>query len=420
MKAVVVHRGGRDGYQVARALSEADMLESLVTDLYWRAEAQWARRCELAIPSGLRGMVRQRWAGAPIAGPVKQCWISGLASLGLSKSRTIPFEWQRRAIRWSDTCLGHAAGRLATQKQCALLSYSYYAHSAFSTFEGSAPKILFQVHPHPSSVREILQQERKLHPECAESLDKEWELSLPESDFDRLCKETTMADHWIAASSFTRTTLMSAGVPEARIHIAPYGTDLQRFRPPDVPRQSARSRPLRLLFTGTVNQRKGIKYLLGALDLLSVDVELTLVGRIVDDLSLIRNRKNVRALSWVRAEELVAEYQAADLFVFPSVAEGFGHVILEAMACGLPVLSTTRTAAQDIIRNGREGYVVEPGRTNLLAEAITRFAEHPEEHQAMSRAARLRAEQFSWQRFRSRIAEIVRSVSGARAQAQVA
>jgi glycosyltransferase involved in cell wall biosynthesis len=413
MKAVVVHRGGRDAYQVARALSEANMLESLVTDLYWPAEHSRMRLWESAMPDSVRRMCRQRWAGTPLSGSVKLCWASGLASLAMDKSKRVPFAWQRGATRWADRRLGKTAGRIATDRHCALLSYSYYAHAAFSEFSGNGPRILFQVHPHPTALREILLRERNLHPECAPSLDKEWELALPKSDFDRLAEESLMADHWIVASSFTRATLVSVGVPEHRIHVAPYGTDLNRFHPPSVPRSPVRGRPVRLLFTGTVNQRKGIKYLLEALDQIRVEAELTICGRIVDDLSIIRNRRNVRVRSWVSPAELVEAYQTADLFVFPSVAEGFGHVVLEALACGLPVLSTTRTAAQDIVRHGRDGFIVEPGRPDLLAQAITRFALLPESHSAMNEAARMRAKQFTWELFRARIVEIVDAINAA-------
>jgi len=109
----------------------------------------------------------------------------------------------------------------------------------------------------------------------------------------------------------------------------------------------------------------------------------------------------------VSAEELVRAYQEADLFVFPSVAEGFGQVLLESLACGLPILSTTRTAAPDLIEDGVQGFIVEPRRPDLLAERVRWALTHRAELQAMSQAARQRAEEFTWQRFRSSVAATV-------------
>jgi glycosyltransferase involved in cell wall biosynthesis len=410
LKAVVVHRGSRDAYQVARALAERDLLETLVTDLYWPADQPFARWVEASVPGTVTRLLRQRWSDRCTSQRVSQCWASGLYSLALSKLRFVPFGWQRRAIRWCDGRLGRRAGNLATARDAALISYSYYGHDAFSHYSGIRPRILFQLHPHPARVRAILKAERDLRPECADSLNKEWELALPPEDVDRLVDETTMAEHWIAASSFTRETLMDSGIPRARIHVVPYGVDLDLFRPSAEPRRGpAPERKLRLLFVGTINQRKGIKYLLEAIALLPKHrVELVVCGRVVDDLSLfagLRDQVDIRPS--VSAEGLLEAYQTADVFVFPSLAEGFGHVLLEAMACGLPVISTRRTAAPDLIRPGMEGFLVEPGCPAEIAGRIEQFLIHPNWCHEMGALARHRAEQFTWARFRARVAGVV-------------
>ncbi len=111
----------------------------------------------------------------------------------------------------------------------------------------------------------------------------------------------------------------------------------------------------------------------------------------------------------VSAQELVTQYQSADLFVFPSVAEGFGQVLLESLSSGLPILSTTHTAAPDLIEHGREGFVVEPRRPDLLAAHIDWALTHRSDLAHMGRQARLRAEEFTWARFRSGIVSAVGS-----------
>ncbi len=106
----------------------------------------------------------------------------------------------------------------------------------------------------------------------------------------------------------------------------------------------------------------------------------------------------------VTHEALVAAYREADLFVFPSVAEGFGQVLLEELACGLPILSTTHTAAPDLIGDGLEGWIVPPARPDLLAERIAWTCTHRDELATMRSLARSRAEEFTWSRFREGIA----------------
>jgi glycosyltransferase involved in cell wall biosynthesis len=240
------------------------------------------------------------------------------------------------------------------------------------------------------------------------SLRQEWELSLPEEDFQHLVREPKMAAHILVASSFTRETLVENGTPRSSISVIPYGVDSTRFTP-DASRRSVPGSKLELLFVGRINQRKGIKYLLEALRLLnSSEVHLTVCGRVVDGLELFRAFEGqVEVRPSVSAAELVAAYQSADMFVFPSVAEGFGQVLLESLACGLPVLSTTRTAAPDLIEEGKQGFVVEARRPDLIADRIDWALTHRNEVVEMGLQARLQAEQFTWQRFRTGIVRAV-------------
>lgn len=403
-KFVVVHSGARDAYQVARAFSEARLLEALVTDLFWPADRGWAKVLERILPPKLQSLLRQRGEPHVPAQEVRSSPGIGLSTLVCDKVPKVP-RWVRRFVtRYADARIGRRAGEIAARNGAGLLSYSYYGFDAFTAY--NKPAMLFQMHPHPASMRRILAAELAAHPDCAASLNQEWELSLPEEDFDHLVRESAMASSYLVASSFTKQTLIENGIPAGSINVVPYGVNTKRF----VPAARRASKPgsrLELLFVGRINQRKGIKYLLDALRLLdSNQVHLTVCGRVVDGLELFRpfaDRVTVRPS--VGASELVAAYQAADLFVFPSVGEGFGQVLLEALACGLPILSTTRTAAPDLIENDRQGFVVEPRSAPLLAERIAWALDHRAELQDMSREARLRAERFTWRRFRAGVVD---------------
>ena len=403
-KFVVVHAGARDSYQLARALSDAGMLESLVTDLFWPVDAKWTRAVERLMPNALRSLLLQRSDPHLPSAEIRLCAFTGLLTLLLDKLPRIPRSVRRHATRYADATLGRTAGKYATQGSAGLLSYSYYGYDAFTHYP--RPAILFQMHPHPASMRRILTEELEANPDCAQSLQQEWELSLPEEDFQHLVRETTMASHFLVASSFTRETLIENGAARSSVSVVPYGVDTTRFTP-DARRRSHPGSKLQLLFVGRINQRKGIKYLLEALRLLNnSDVHLTVCGRVVDGLELFRSfGGQVEVRPSVSSAELVAAYQSADMFVFPSVAEGFGLVLLEALSCGLPILSTTRTAAPDLIENGVQGFIVEPRRPDLIADRIDWALNHRTEVVEMGHRARLCAEQFTWQRFRSGVVQ---------------
>lgn len=417
-RVIVAHRGARDLYQVARGLQGAGMLEALVTDLYWPTGSRWSAAVERVIPTRARHCLEARGARGIPAGRVRCCAASGICSVGLARSAVLPFAWKRAALRWSDDCIGRRAGKLAAARGAALLSYSYYGYSAFSACRANVPKILFQLHPHPATVRAILLEELERHPECAPTLRKEWELALPEADFARLQQEPSMAQHWIAASSYTRQTLAENGIPTERIHIVPYGVDAERFAGATPRSQNGK---LKLLFVGTISQRKGIQYLLEALDLLGTrHIELTVCGWAVDDLQLFRGYQDrVTLRPSASASELLQAYRSADLFVFPSLAEGFGHVLLEAMAAGLPVLSTDCTAAPDLIRTGVQGFVIPPAQPEAIAGRIDWAAGHRHRLAEMGKAAARTAREFTWQRFRQGIVDAVSGILEGRTEEEV-
>ena len=403
-----MHAGARDSYQLARALAEHNLLDTLYTDLFWPSDCTLANRLAQLLPGFHRQALQRSAPGIPFD-LVRLKATRGVLSLFVEKFRSVPPGLRRRAHRSADAALGTAAGRRAARAHAGLVSYSYYGFDAMREFR--RPAMLFQVHPHPATVRRLLRQELEAHPECAESLEQEWELALPEEDFAHLVAETKMAARFLAASSFTRDSLIEHGARPETIKVTPYGVDLERFRPDPERAPAAPGSKLQLLFVGRINQRKGVKYLLDALKMFSPhDVQLTICGRVVDSLSLFRSSGlEIDIRPSVSAEDLVRAYQAADLFIFPSVAEGFAQVLLESLACGLPILSTTHTAAPDLISEGREGFIVEPRRPDLLAERISWCLENRAELFAMREGARATAEQFTWARFRSLAAGAVRS-----------
>ena len=401
-RVTVVHSGARDAYQVAIAMQEAGMLDTLVTDLFWPADRRLAQHLFPHLPLGIQAQLSSRNEQKLPSSYVKLCAMYGMATLLLDRIPGVPQSMRRSMMRKADAHLGRTAGRYAERNQSALLSYSYYAHDAFRAYRGDG--ILFQLHPHPASMRRILLQELAAHPQCSASLQQEWELALPESDFQHLVSEPLQARYILAASSFTRDTLVENGSRREDIEVIPYGVDSHHFFP-DLRRIPKAGGKLKLLFVGRINQRKGIQYLLDALRLVGSDrVELTVCGRVVDDLQIFNAFSNVTIRPNVTSLELVTAYQDADLFVFPSVAEGFGQVLLEALASGLPILTTTRTAAPDLIESGRQGFIVDPGSPEQLATHIEWAISHPQALEAMRTEARYVAQQFTWRRFRLSIA----------------
>ena len=401
MRYVVAFAGARDHYQVARALGEAGMIEKFVTEFYGSKVPKWIRNVSPAINSKLERRMSPSISTERVSVPI-------VATFAWALHR---FSGSSRMRAYKDAVIGREAGRIAASSGAGLLAYSYYASYAFDRAPARCEKIIFQVHPHPAVTRAILLEELRGKPSARTSLLAEAELSYPPSVFDRLSREAHGAHLALTPSSFAKRSLIEAGVPESKIVVVPYGIDTGIFQPKAFD-SVCKERPLRLVFVGSIVQRKGLSYLLDAMRRLKGEpVELTLIGRGARDEGLLKMYSDVsfRVLWNVSREELVREMRASDVFVFPSLVESFAHVILEAMSVGLPVLTTTNTAGPDLLGEGRMGFVGAIRDVDFLVDRIVWFLANRDAVAEMGRACQKEAARRTWIRFRQ---EIRRAISG--------
>jgi glycosyltransferase involved in cell wall biosynthesis len=262
--------------------------------------------------------------------------------------------------------------------------------------------ILDQTTAHPKTGREAWTRATQDFPE--------WRDVAPES-LDSVLQNQQLehehADLIVAASSFARDTLIANGVPENKVRVNPYGVDLERFRPAQQSRNS--SRQLRFLSVGGINPRKGIPVLLSAWKKLHAnDAELWLVGDVSENVRpLIPDLPGLKILGRKSRGELPDLLRSCDVFVFPSSFEGFGLVLLEAMASGLPIIATEATAVPDLIGESGAGKLIQSGDVDQLIDAMKYFIEHRNELPKLGTLARARAEQFSWANYGDRWKKII-------------
>jgi hypothetical protein len=399
LKAVVTFAGARDGYQLPLALNEADLLEAFVTDMYWPADKPWfSSSLGKLLPQSI---VSARYCQGLNSSKVK---ISSRAWAASACGYVAP---QIRLSRYGDRSLGEEARAQSSRTSTALFCCSYYASEAFKPGEGRPPfRFLFQLHPHPKSVRKILSDEVRLVPLAAASLQAESELALSGKDFEDLSSEPHLANGWVVASRYTAQTLAEQGIPSDQIHIVPYGVDANAFvKRPNPP---VSTEPFTVIYLGSLIQRKGLSYLLDAVRMLkSQSIRVVLCGRGVVDQPLIAHYAdlNIDVQLGLSRNELVRQLHRADVFVLPSLAEGFGHVILEAMSCGLPVVATDHTCATDVISDGEHGFIVPIRVPEAIAEKLEWGITNRDELATMGEAAAQQARVFTWSRFRKGVRE---------------
>lgn len=405
-KVIIAHPGHlMVAYQATQAMQEAGLLDHFVTGFYFK-NGRVARILLAMLPRWfsarlLRQLQRRTHAGLAVEG-IAIHPMAELAYLLTAKSRWLR-SWAGRVLQWRNDHFDAIVARTVL-RTCPSIVMAYDS-CAMKTFEAAARvgtlRVLDQVVGHVSAGVSILSEERLLHPDFADSIPD----AIDEWAIRRCSAEALAADRVLAASEYVRDTLVANGVASERVAICPYGVDVERFRP-----AAARTdgRPFRILFVGQLSQRKGIKYLLDAFKALHLDeAELILMGSLVGSGQWLKSYEgSFTHISHVPYQELPQYYQSADIFVYPSLHEGSALAIYEALASGLPVIATYNSGS--VVRDGVEGFVVPIRDIEALKEKILLLYRDESLRQAMSVQARLRAESFTWQAYRQRLAGIVR------------
>lgn len=191
-------------------------------------------------------------------------------------------------------------------------------------------------------------------------------------------------------------------VPASDIEVIYNGVDLEKFHPSNKEKYKKEIRDkyrindseFVILFMGSGFERKGIKYLIQATESISEPVTLLIVGK--GKYGKIKDGFKQNIIFCGPQKENFKYYAAADIFVFPTIYEPFGNVHLEALASGLPVITTKNSGASELIKNGIHGFTVEkPEDVKKIAEKIEFLYYNKNELERMSKAARLLAEGFS-------------------------
>jgi glycosyltransferase involved in cell wall biosynthesis len=216
---------------------------------------------------------------------------------------------------------------------------------------------------------------------------------IPSGYFDRLAAEWNEADVVFVNSQWCRNALIRQGVCADKIAVAPIAYSLGSAGA-SPPRISSKNDPLRVLWLGQVNLRKGIPYLMQAARLLrDHPIEFRVVGPImISEKALATAPNNMRFEGPLARIEVREAYRWGDVFVLPTLSDGFAITQLEAMAHGLPVIATPNCG--EVVTHGEDGMLVRAGDANAIAEALAVFEENRAFVAKMSANAIVKARQY--------------------------
>ena len=371
---IVSQIGAREHYAIPRALHACGELDMLITE-FWIPPSHFYR----LIPGAqrLRDRFHTDLEGANVRAPdlrmlsfelkqrvLKRCgWPLMMARNRIFQKQAIPFlrEWESRTDR---RAVPH------------LFSYSYAARDLFRHTKKMGWKtVLGQIDPGPEEER-IVAEEHLRYPQLASS----WQPA-PASYWDSWREELELADRIIVNSEWSRECLLKEGVPAEKMEVVPlvYGNQHTGGRSQEAVGnfevtlnskfKIQNSRPLSVLFLGQILLRKGIGRLLDAMRMLKDDpIELTLVGASQIDERAWRDLPNVRYAGPLPRSEVGKYYASSDVFVLPTLSDGYALTQLEALSHGLPVIASRFCGS--VVQDGVNGRILPDLEPATIAEIL--------------------------------------------------
>ena len=360
--------GAREHYAVPRALLRGGVLGEFITDL-------WIRPGTLlhSLKKRLTGRFHPGLAGARVKAP-------NLATLKFELRASLAREngWKLISQR-NEWFQQQALSELerTTNGNHTIFAYSYAARELFKfARERGWRTVLGQIDPGPAEERVVagLQKGTKWSP-------------APHEYWANWREECALADRIVVNSSWSKDALLSEGVPADKIHVLPVAyeplTDARAFQRL-YPRAFNAERPLRVLFLGQINLRKGVGQLLEAVKLVEGEpVEFWFVGPM--QMSAPQDLKLHPQCRWFGAAprvEVDSYYRDADIFILPTLSDGFGLTQLEAQAWKLPVIASRYCG--DVVRDGHNGVLLDEVSGASIADVLLQFLKVPHTLSAMS------------------------------------
>lgn len=398
--------GNQNVRNALRSLADHGMLAEFWTTISWNRNSTWNKM----LPANFRSLLQRRAYDDVPGDRIKTVPWRETVRLG---AKYLPFGSALCSGERPFSVIGmyrqfdaQVAGRLSKVSVDAVYAYE---GGALKTFQEARRKGITAVYELPSGYwyweRDLLLNEAEGNPEFANLHPK---LTDSPGHMQWKDEELRIADRVFVASQHVRRTLAGV-VADDKIRVINYGAPPAQA-PRVIPRDARR--PLKVLFVGALIQRKGIGYLLNAIDKLGADVELTLVGtRFAANPRVDAACRRWRWLESITYDQVLDVMMQSDVLVLPSLSEAFGLVVTEALACGLPVIVTPNVGAGDLIADGREGFLVPICSSEAIAERLNALHNDRELLAVMSRNAQSTAAARSWAVYREEWAEAVRSAA---------
>lgn len=397
---IAIQTGARRNYAVPSILEKAGMLEAFYTDLCANAGlgAALDRFCPQPLRKGALSRMLNRRVPSNIEGKVHTFDLPAIHYIGRQKIAGHHPIKQHQAL----TAFNHEWGRAMMCKSLGQATHVFSMFGEGTDFLTLAKeqnlKIATEIYISPLT-HKIIQTERKKFPDLEPLLSAQ----IIQADYALFSRVCELTDVFIVPSRFVERGLAEFDVDKSKCYTVPYAVGDSWLELHNRPTKG------RILFVGTAELRKGIHVLGMASQKLShCNYEFRVAGGVSDVVRQHQLTQKLNFLGRVPRAEIQQEYTQADIFVLPSLAEGSAEVTYEALAAGLPVITTE--AAGSVVRDGVEGFIIPERDPEALANRIEELVENRKLRARMAAAARERAKDYTWDKYAERLLAVLQAV----------
>lgn len=412
MKIIVAHPAQQHSYRLASALKNENMLFKYITTIYNKKNSCLMKLIKLFLNESNLKRANNRSCEYLEDYEVTQfCQVRGFLELLFARINiNIYYIWSKHT---TDKFGRKVAIYAIKNKVEAVVMYDTKAEACFEMLRNKAPnikRIIDMSAPNLEYMDSIFRNDITIEGD-RDNLNEEFATKIYKQNFESSIKETKLADYFLTASEFSKNSLTNYNIDEKKIFICPYGIDMNAYR--NINESASNSQKLNLLFIGRTTQKKGFFYFLDAIkDLDKNKYAITIVGNYDKKSEYYKEYKDVCEFTgFVMKNEVILYCSKADILIFPSLADGFGLSVLEALACGLPVICSQNAGVSDLIVDGYNGFVVPAADSRIIREKILWFESNRNELQKMKNHARLTASQYSWKNYNNAIITAIKSIA---------
>ncbi len=281
-----------------------------------------------------------------------------------------------------------------------------YAHGALDIFKACQKynKLCFYDLPiaYYKEIIEIAQLEKRQNPQWSDCI----YVYKNQKNLHIIDEELKLADCIFVASSYVKSTLIKYGYNADNIYSIPYGF------PPISPKEYRPiTQKIKLLYVGGLHQLKGLSYMFEAIDHLKDKAELSIIGSGNLDVPLLHKYlKKYNYLGSLPHQKVLQEMRKCDILLFPTLSDGFGMVVTEAMSQGTPVITTNNCGAADLIKNDINGWIISSQSSLSIIDKLNYILNHPNEIERVGRNAIHTAQMRPWEKYNEDIMNTIQKI----------